>query len=68
MWALRHPPPVPRPLRADTPVGLIAALLAMVAGASVLRAVGLLGDDVARAATLTAAHGTLLATADIREV
>jgi hypothetical protein len=63
MWALQHSPPPPRPLRADTPIGLIAALLAMVGLATVLRAVGLLGDEAPRAATLIAAQGTLLATA-----
>ena len=63
MWALQHPLPAPRPLRADTPVGLIAALILATAVAAVLRAVGVLGDDAARAATLTATQGTLLATA-----
>jgi hypothetical protein len=63
VWALQRPLPARRALAADTPVGLIAVLVAGAAVAGGLRAVGLAGDTLARAAFITAAHGSLLGTA-----
>lgn len=64
MWSLERPwPPAPRPLLADTPVGLLGALAASLAIAGLLTRLAALPPAAVGVVGIAAGHGALLATA-----